>query len=293
MPQGGATALGLAAVLMWSSLTGLSVGLAAVPPFELMAVTFLIGGLVGLGFTASRGRLALLRVPWPVWMLGVGAIFGDYALFFTAIRLAPAAQASLLSYLWPLFAVLFSALLMKERWHARHLAGAALGLAAVLVMAADVGGPAPSPEAWRGYGLALASGLVWAGYSTVSRRLSAVPSEATYGFCLCVAALAAATHVLSESTVGLRGAGQWVWLAVIGVGPAGLAFAAWDFGIKRGDMRTLTVTSYAIPVLSTLVLVACNIAPLTTSLAVACVLIAVAAVMAAPGRSALTGPDAP
>ena len=284
--------MGLSAVLMWSSLTALSVGLSSIPPFELMAITFAIGGVSGVLLTVLRGRTAALRQSLPVWAFGVGGIFGDYALYFASIRMAPAAQASLLSYLWPLFAVLFSALFLRERWQARHLLGACLGLAAVGVVVAAQDHSGFSVAATRGYAFALASAVVWAGYSTLSRRLHAVPPDATYGFCLGVAAIAAAVHLSVEPTVNPLGAQQWLRLLVIGIGPAGLAFAAWDFGVKRGDLRTLTVLSYATPVLSTLLLVLFTFAAASVSLAVACLLIALAGVMAAPRPSTSAQPAA-
>ena len=43
-------------------------------------------------------------------------------------------------------------------------------------------------------------------------------------------------------------------------GPVGLAFYAWDHGVKHGDIRLLGVASYATPMLSTLLLVAVGFA---------------------------------
>jgi hypothetical protein len=47
------------------------------------------------------------------------ALFGYHALYFAALRLAPPAEAGLISYLWPLLIVLFSALLTRARTAAR------------------------------------------------------------------------------------------------------------------------------------------------------------------------------
>jgi drug/metabolite transporter (DMT)-like permease len=65
-----------------------------------------------------------------------------------------------------------------------------------------------------------------------------------------------------------------------GLGPVGAAFYLWDIGMKRGDIRLLGIGSYAIPVVSTAVLILAGFAEATWSLAVACALIAAGAVVA-------------
>ena len=259
----------------------------AIPPFELAALTFAIGGGLGLVYAAARGRLAALIQPWPVWAVGIGGLFGYHALYFAALNRAPPAEASLIAYLWPLLIVLFSALLPGERLLPRHLVGAALGFAgAATLFAGKAGGfsfATIDPRVLSGYALALACAFVWSSYSVLSRRLKAAPTEAVAGFCLATAALAAICHFAFETTVAPAGATQWAAIVGLGLGPVGLAFYVWDFGVKHGDIRLLGVAAYAAPVLSTLILVAAGFAPATLSLALACALIVGGAVVATRG----------
>ena len=67
----------------------------------------------------------------------------------------------------------------------------------------------------------------------------------------------------------------------LGIGPVGAAFYAWDYGVKRGDIRVLGAASYAAPVLSTLLLVASGFAEPRASLALAAALIAGGGLLAA------------
>ncbi len=277
-----ATLVGFAAVALWSGLALLTAMSGETPPFELAALTFAVGGLCGIAYAAVRGRLSALRQPWPVWAVGVGGLFGYHALYFAALRRAPPADASLIAYLWPLLIVLFSAALPGERLQARHLIGAGLGFAgaATLFLSKGVHFAAANPTALTGYGLALGCAFVWSGYSVLSRRLKSAPTEAVAGFCLATAALAALCHFAFETTVAPAGTGQWLAILALGVGPVGLAFYVWDFGVKHGDIRLLGVASYAAPVLSTLILVAAGVAPATGALALACALIVAGAVVA-------------
>jgi drug/metabolite transporter (DMT)-like permease len=43
---------------------------------------------------------------------------------------------------------------------------------------------------------------------------------------------------------------------LLGLGPVGAAFFLWDVGMKRGDPRLLGTLAYAVPVASTLLLIA-------------------------------------
>src|SRR5436190_24262720 len=105
-----ATLTGFAAILMWSLLSLLTVASGTVPPFQLAAMTFAIGGGIGVATWPFRpGAAAALRQPPEVWALGVGGLFGYHALFFFALRLAPPAEAQLVNYTWPLLIVLGSA----------------------------------------------------------------------------------------------------------------------------------------------------------------------------------------
>ena len=178
--------------------------------------------------------------------------------------------------------VLFSAALPGERLKARHVIGAALGFAgaATLFLSKGASFAAAGGAALGGYGLALCCAFVWSGYSLLSRRLKGAPTEAVAGFCLATAALAAICHAAFETTVVPATAGQWLAILGLGLGPVGLAFYVWDYGVKHGDIRLLGVAAYAAPVLSTLILVAAGVAPATSALAFACALIVGGAIVA-------------
>ncbi|MBX3554405.1 MAG: EamA family transporter [Pseudolabrys sp.] len=277
-----ATLIGFTAILMWSLLALLTAASGAMPPFQLAAVTFAIGGTLGaVSFIGRPGAVKALRQPWPVWALGVGGLFGYHALYFMALRLAPPAEAGLINYLWPLLIVLFSALLPGERLKPHHLAGAALGLIGTIVLISGRAELGFAPRDLPGYAAAFVAAFVWAIYSVASRRFASVPSDAVVGFCLVTALLAALCHLLFETTVWPRDAAEWGAVIALGIGPVGLAFYVWDIGVKRGDIRVLGAASYAAPVLSTLALIAGGYAQPRWTLWLAAALIAFGGLVAA------------
>lgn len=268
--SGRATLAGSGAILLWS-LLALLTRTAALPPFELAAISFGVSGGLGITWLAARRRLMVLRQSPLAWLHGVGGLFGFHALYFAALGLAPAADANLINYTWPLLLVLLSAALLGMPLRPRHLAGVTLATAGCVIL---LGGRAAFPPgAWVGYGIAALSALVWALYSILARRLAAVPSEAVLGFCAATALLAAMTHAAFERTVWPSALNLGA-ATLMGLGPVGAAFLLWDIGMKRGDPRRLGTFAFATPVLSTLVLVITGYAPFAPALLLAAALVA-------------------
>ncbi|MBM3565400.1 MAG: EamA family transporter [Alphaproteobacteria bacterium] len=253
-----ATLIGSGAILMWSTLTLLVTFIPGVPPFQLVALTFFIGTVVALlkWYFAGQCSIRQLIHPWPVWALGVGGLFGYHAFYFAALRLAPPLEASLVNYLWPLLIVLFSALLPGERLRWFHGGGALMGLAGTAILIGGKGAIAFSGEHLAGYACALAAAVTWAGYSVLSRRGADVPSDSVAGFMAVTAVLALAVHRNFETPAWPEGGAAWAAVIALGLGPLGIAFFVWDFGVKRGDIRVLGALSYAAPLISTLLLLA-------------------------------------
>ena len=244
--------LALVTILIWSTLAVLSSSLNHLPAFFTTGVALTIGGLAGLV------RVREWRVPGATLALGIGGIFGYHALYFLAVRHAPAVEANLLQYLWPLLIVLLTPVFLPGRRLGRHhLVGAGLGLAgAALVI---TGGHLSLDLAHlTGYLLAVAAALVWSCYSLLTKRVRPFASGAVGGFSLAAGLLALGCSALERLgpcpplAVTPR---DWLFLALLGLGPMGLAFHTWDAAMKRGDPRVIGALAYLTPLLSTLLLV--------------------------------------
>ncbi|CUH87773.1 Methyl viologen resistance protein YddG [Phaeobacter sp. CECT 5382] len=281
MTRSKATAIGFIAVLLWALLALFTVGSAPTPPLLLNAICFTIGGSLGLVWTARTSGLAQLReVSWKVYAFGSIGLFGYHALYFSALRLAPAAEAGLIAYLWPLMIVLFSGLLPGERLRPGHLLGALLGFAgAAAIITGGSGGF--QAEYATGYALAFLCALTWSSYSVLSRLVGSAPTSSVAVFCLVTAVASWGLHFAVEETVWPQGALGWASTLGLGLGPVGLAFYVWDIGVKQGDIQMLGTSSYAAPLLSTLVLVLAGVADPSWALALAAALITLGAVIAA------------
>lgn len=256
-----ATLIGFTSVLLWSLLALFTVGTAPTPPLLLNTLCFSIGGALGLVWCLATGTLGTLKtVPLRVYLFGIAGLFGYHALYFSALRLAPAAEAGLIAYLWPLLIVVFSGLLPGEILRKGHIIGAVLGFAGAALIISNGSGSFQA-QYLPGYLLAICCALTWSGYSLLSRRIGTAPTASVVVFCLGTAALSLPLHLLFEETVLPASPLGWASIVGLGLGPVGLAFYVWDIGVKRGDIQLLGTSSYLAPLLSTLILVVSGVTP--------------------------------
>jgi len=276
-----ATLIGASTILTFASLGVFSVLSDGIPPFQMVAISLTIAFIIGLIFPFTQGRnlSGVFSQPLKVWALGVYGLFGYHFAYFVAVKNAPPVDANLINYLWPLLIVLFSSLLPREKSRWYHFVGAGLGFCgtAALILGGDVS--QLGSGSILGYGAALAAAFLWSSYSVASRCVGHVPTDAVGGFCGAAAILAAVCHVFIETTV-IPDSMQALGLLGLGLGPVGLAFFTWDYGVKHGDIRVLGTLAYAIPLLSTALMITFGMGDFSVRIALACLLIILGACVA-------------
>ena len=270
-----ATWYALGAIALWASLAALGVALKSIPPFLLTGVALVIGSMPTWPLVARQP--SLWRIPIGTLALGITGLFGFHFLLFLALRTAPPVQANLVNYLWPLFIVVLSPVLLPGMaLRPLHVLAALLGFcgAAVAILGATNAG---TNWSW-GYLLALASALIWACFSLLVRRVPAFPTVAVGLFGILSGGLSLLCHLLLEPATSLT-TRDWLLLTVAGLGPLGVAFLLWDRALKLGDPRQIGILSYLTPLLSTAVLMLMGAGPFRWSIVSAAVMIVGAAVL--------------
>lgn len=276
--------LALAAIALWSSLALLGTLLSHVPPFLLTGMALLIGSVPAWPFFRQW------RVSWSALALGIYGLFGYHFLLFMALRWAPAVEANLVNYLWPLGIVLMAPLFLPNvKLTATHLIAACVGFmgAAVAILGdylftdGSVGVGAEGSRA-LGFVLAAISAFIWASYSLMGKRLNMLgrgfPTAAIGLFGLVSGLLSLLCHALLEAPAVLSSR-DWLLIIMMGLGPLGAAFFLWDAALKKGDARSIGILSYITPLASTTLLLLATGRPLSWSIGLATVLILGAAVL--------------
>ncbi len=276
-----ATAVGCIAIFLWGILALLSQQAAQFPPFQLLAMCFSIAFIFMLlkWLILGQSISVLFRQPPIAWLIGTLGLFLYHACYFIALAKAPVLEVSLIAYLWPLLIVLLSALLPGENLYFKHIVGALVSLLGCWIL---LGGPQSNfnSDYLSGYLFAAACAVIWSCYSVACRFVKQVPTDAVGLFCAVCALLGWLCHFYFESSYTPDNSAQWLAVLGLGLGPLGLAFFAWDYGIKKGNIQLLGVLSYATPLISTLMLITFTNIQASTSIYLACSAIVLGALIA-------------
>jgi len=265
---------GVIAIILWSTLALFTVLTYNIPPFQLIAMAFFVAFLIGLGFwiKEKKGILIHLKLPLKVWLLGIYGLFGYHFFYFMALKNAPPLEANLINYLWPLLIVLLSAFLPNEKLRWFHIMGSLLGFFGAILLISFGQEIAFSSVHIEGYMYAVIGAFIWSSYSVMSRYFGSIPTPAVGGFCGATALLSLLAHLMFEQTY-MPSFTEFLAAIALGLGPVGMAFFVWDFGMKKGDIKLIGSLSYATPLLSTLLLIVCGLSTPNQVIYWACFLI--------------------
>jgi drug/metabolite transporter (DMT)-like permease len=245
--------LTLGAIFLWASLASLATLLSEIPPLLLTGIGLIIGAAVSL--PSLRFEIKPWKVPVKTLLLGVYGLFGYHFMLFLGLQNAPAVEANLVNYLWPLLIVLLSPVFTKSlALNFRYVLAAISGFAGAALAITSNGAGFGFDSIELGYLFALAAAVIWATYSLGTTKVPSFPTPAIGLFALVSGVLAILAHFLFEPAASIS-SGDWVLLAVLGAGPLGGDFYLWDAALKIGDPRRIGLLAFLTPLLSTALLV--------------------------------------
>jgi drug/metabolite transporter (DMT)-like permease len=203
---------------------------------------------------------ATLRGWLPAFFYAAAVVGGDLAFLLATHRL-PAAQANVLSYLWPVMIGLLGAAVGLVRLGVRQLLGPVLGFVGAVILLWD-GHIVPSVS---GCVLALTSGGLWAAYCVFRLAWKEPVGNLLARGCGLATLFCGVAHFAVEPTV-VPGGVTLAATVIAGVLPMGVGYYLWDLGFKRGDSQRLAIMAYATPLCSSLLLASWGAAVLTWNL---------------------------
>ena len=258
------TCVGVLSIPLWATWPALALRALEMPAFECLTIAFLFGWLA-LGFTrrmAGAGDPAHSQhSTWLSWVPAIACAWGlcgSNAFHILATHYIPAAEANLISYLWPVMIVGIGAMLGLFRLRRRQIVGLVLGFTGAVIL---MGGGAMALSL-EGIGLALLSGVSWALYCVFRLKWKAAAGPVLTRGCALSTGLCLAMHLLLESTVLPSGGGIGA-AAAVGIVPLACGNLLWDEGFRRGNSQLLAVMAYATPLCSALLLAVLGLESLT------------------------------
>jgi drug/metabolite transporter (DMT)-like permease len=175
-------------------------------------------------------------------VLGGLSLSATMVLFIFANKLTTAANAIVLQYTSPIFVILLSALLLRQRPKALDVAAVVVVFGGVMLFFFDQ----LKADAMLGNILAFISGLTFAGVFIINRMPGAKPEEAMLlGYLINI--VVCAPFIVTNVTFELV---PWVVIVIMGVFQLGLAYVLFCIGIKHTPPLTASLIAVLEPLLS-------------------------------------------
>ena len=241
--------LALAVVFVWgTNFVVIRWGLDGLPPFLLATLRFVLSALPWI-FFLPRPRVAWSRMAAFGILLGVG----QFGLLFLAMRgnISPG-LASLVVQLQVFFTIGFSLLLMGEKVRGYQVAGLALALAGLGVIAAHLNATVTA----LGLGLVLLAGFFWACANLVVKSVGRLNMLhfVVWSSVFAVPPLFALSWLLEGPPTALwtllRQASALTWGAVVwqALGNSLFGFGVWNWLLSRHPATQVTPMALLVPV---------------------------------------------
>jgi drug/metabolite transporter (DMT)-like permease len=247
------TYIGYLALIIWCTSAYFASSIKDIPVFQSLTIT------LGLSFISSVCLLTVnkkwkqVRQPKMYWFIGILGIYGNDILYLSASKLAPISHIGLISYLWPIFVITLSTVILKKIV-INEVVAVILGFLAIYNLSNGVN---IDFSFIAGYTLAILGAFVWALYIIFSRKYNNAPPEMIGLFCGVGAVFSLFTHLNFEMFV-MPNTKEFLSLLMLGIFNQGIAYILWDVGVKKGNFKLLTILSYGNPLIVTFILLASN-----------------------------------
>ncbi len=257
-------------ILLWATtpllVTELSVQL---PVYQINALGAVFGLIVlALGLTLFRQWGALARYAGRdrlrMLLLGAAGIFPYTALYYLAFSLAPSAagDVNIINYLWPIWILVLSGPLLRERFGWSGVLSVLLGFLGVYLLASGGRLLEFRTEHWQAYLCAASGAFFWGLFSVLSKRQRFEPLPAMFLYnlgALACFALVVLGYALVPAPAGagrlvLPSLRAWLLLLLLGGGANGLGYLFWILALRSGGTARIATLAYLTPFVALLYL---------------------------------------
>ena len=247
-------------VFIWSaSFIFIRIALEEIPPVTLALTRFAIAAPILIIPTiyarSSRKamRIGLSRDFVQFSALALTGVTLLYVFQFYALQLMSATEGSILINLHAIFAMLLSAMFLKESLTRRKMVGVFLAFAGVIVITMG-GASTASLSLFEPVGVLLmvAAAFCWAVYSILGKKVLQGYSSAVATSCVfLLGTLYLIPFALVEGHTDLVLNSSWMtWLSIVylAIPSSVIAYMLWNRAIREIDITKVLVAMYAIPI---------------------------------------------
>ncbi len=241
-------------ILSWSAIPAISrIALEEVDNYQLLLYTSLVGVVALFCLNAFRGKIRLLKGYGiadylKMGLMGALGIFLYHIFLFYGYGNAPAGQANVFNYLWPVFIVIFSVPILKERVEKWTVVAVAICFLGALV--AFTGGQGFAGAYAAGYASAAIAAVCYGLFSVLGKKMKYDKEASMLIYYVAALALAIPATIAFSSLVVPKNASTLISILVLGGMTNSIAFVFWFKALERGNTHIVANLAYAIPLLA-------------------------------------------
>ncbi|WP_299472436.1 DMT family transporter [uncultured Roseibium sp.] len=234
------------AVVLWASWPALATLVHPAPPLLVLGASALIGFFLSfLLALRQNASCAFVSVPFRTLAFVAAGLMGNNAFYLAAIARIGPAEANVVHYLWPVFLVLLASMLRRRVPTLVEALGIGFGFTGVAIaLSPQMGGELDIFGVLLGACGALTFAVYSVGRSFAKTKTNVVgPSLGLAGIC------ALAAHFLFEPNYW-PSMGQWLAIALMGIGPFTIANVLWDKATRQGSAATISSLAFLTPLVA-------------------------------------------
>lgn len=247
-----------ATIFLWSTLPPMTKTiLADFPSMTLLYYSSVVASVALLAFLLSTGRARGLKAYScrDFFLLAGLGFLGEFlysALYYQGLSMISSTDACILNYLWPMVAVLFSCILLKERLTAGKLAASLLSFVGVILITSKGEGLAAfSVNNLAGYGICVLAAFCYGSFNVLNKLFGKDQwINMTFYFILTAALAGAAAHAAGQ--IISPNFFQWAGIFWLGLCIDAIGIVIWALALQGSEVSRLVNFAYATPVLAML-----------------------------------------
>ena len=245
-------------VVIWATMaTVVKILLADIPDLQALAISGFFAALFFLIINIITGKLKLFKKYGfkdycKMGGLGFLGLFLYAALYFRGIRLLTSQEACIINYLWPIMVLVFSCLLLKEKFTVKKIVAMFVSFAGIIVLVLGNGAGSSSNQ-MTGIILCVCAAVCYGLFCVLNKKANYDQNVQMMVTWIIVMISAGVLGLLTEHWVPVMGM-QWAGLIWLGVVVKAIAYFLWAL-VLNGAKNTAKIANiaYLTPFISILI----------------------------------------
>ena len=245
-----------ATILLWSATPAVAkLALGELSNIQLLFFTSIVGVITLFLVNMAFGTLSNLFSYRPIdylkmFAMGAVGIYLYYIFLYGAFAIAPAGQANVINYLWPVFIVVFSIPILNEKYNSKTIIAILLSFTGAAIAFTKGDFSAVSGQYAAGYLLAGLGAICYGLFSVLGKKLGYEKFSSMLVYYACALALIAPTVTFTSAIKVPQSLTTIIAILVLGGVMNSIAFVFWFKALSLGDTHKFANIIYAVPFLA-------------------------------------------